>query len=262
MPIRLEPWQDDESEESPPAPIDPARLTDPFAALPPAIEFTSDHQAWLNVDLSQGACGQDLIARTRAVAIRGPTPQEHAQRRERFAELRAEVERRGFLLPPEFITLMESDEYVRRLRLGCHLVELGEFLCPFPGAEDHILFLFLCEWEGCAYTHLLLRPDGSHCVTRTGHWYGQHPNPPGARSSRHAMKIFHLADSFAEFLVRESDAACESERKRAQWDVSFGDRFRSSGDLAGALLLYKMAFAYDPASPVIRARIAELSSAQ
>ena len=203
-----------------------------------------------------------LMAYQRAAAIRGPSIENHKERRQRFAELRTEVGQLGFSFPADFVTLMVTDEYVNRLRFGCHWIELPEFTCRCPVDDTHLMVLFLCEAQGCDYTHLLLGPDGTHCVTRTGHWYGQHPLPPTADSSDEEKEIYLFADSFAEFVCRSSDEIRKNELVIAESRTGLADEARDSGELEAALGMYQLALSYNPHSKEIKERIAQCEHAR
>jgi hypothetical protein len=170
MALVLQPyWQYAGSD--PPPPIASERLVDPLAQLPPKVELSAQEQAWLTTEYPPGVSFNwfKVAAHSRAWTKRGPSPEGHAARRRRFAELKQQALAQGFRLPAEFVALMESDEYVSRLRFGSHRLDLPDFIERCPLDEGRGMFLFLCESQGCNYTHLLLAPDGSHCVTRSGH---------------------------------------------------------------------------------------------
>lgn len=252
----------DDGPNDPPEPIDPDRLNDPFSQLPNELTLTPEQQSWLEADLTVPHSMLTLMAYQRAAAIRGPSKKCHQERRQRLNQLEAEARALGFELPQSFVTLLRNDRYINRLRFGCHWIELPDFICPCPLDEKFIMVLFLCEAQGCNYTHLLLGPDGSHCVTRTMHWYGQHPSPPNADSSDEEKQIFHYADSFAEFVCRSSDEIRQDELAGAEWRTKLADEARDSGHLDEALQMYQLALSYNPTSKELRERIAQCEIAR
>jgi hypothetical protein len=165
LPLRRHPQ---EGSDGPLAPIAPERLADPFSQLPAARELFPEEQAVLDEQDALDALNLGsrpislltLLLFPRACGVRGPTAERHAKRRRRFAELKVEVERLGFALPSEFVTWMESDEFVQRWRPAGRYLQLPDFVCPCPLDERYVMFLFLVEDQGCDYTHVLLGPDG------------------------------------------------------------------------------------------------------
>ncbi len=201
------------------------------------------------------------MAYQRAAAIRGPSAESHEKRRRRLRQISEEASQEGFRLPDDFITFLSNDDLVARMRFGCHWFELPEFVCRCPLDENLAMVLFLCEAQGCNYTHLLLRGDGCHCVTRTMHWYGMHPQPPNADSTDEEKQIFHYADSFAEFLCVSSDEIRRDELAGAEWRMGLADEGRDAGELKAAIEMYELARSYDPDSTVIADRIAHCKQA-
>ncbi|CAN5840181.1 hypothetical protein BH23PLA1_BH23PLA1_20330 [soil metagenome] len=157
---------DGERSKAPPPPIAPERLADPFSQLPAALELTPEQRTWLEADHYVPHSWFTLLAYQRAASIQGPTAANHEKRRRRFAEIQAEAERLGYRLPEDFVTLIETDEYVNRLRFGCHWIEMPEFLCPCPIDETCVMVLFLCEAQGCDYTQSPARKRMWNLATR------------------------------------------------------------------------------------------------
>ena len=149
---------------APPDSIDFERLKNPFSTLPNALELTALQQSWLERDLSRTQSMLTMMAYQRAASIRGPEPKYHQKRRERLAQLQSKAHKLGFQLPEEFVIFLENDEYVNRLRFGCHWIQLADFICPCPLDNRYIMILFLCEAQGCNYTH-----THTCCLSSMGH---------------------------------------------------------------------------------------------
>lgn len=243
---------------TPPPAISPERLANPFAQLPPQLELPVEVRSFHDLGDQTQFTGWEYLTRSRASAIRGPTARTHEKRRARFAELKKVTEEMGFQLPADFVTLMETDEYVSRLRIGCQSIQLPEVLCPCPLDPSRVMFQFLIEEQGCDHTHLLLARDGSHCVTRSAFGYGLDPQLAGRPTQEEEQLICLLAESFAEFLCRESDTIREYERGLPDKMVEWGDHARNAGDLQAVLDSYKIARCFDPGNDMIQRRIAEL----
>lgn len=244
-----------EPAELPPA-IAPQRLADPFAQLPPRLDLPPEVRSWHDVGNQTQFNSFEYLSLCRATSIRGPSPQSHEMRRTRLAELRQATEERGFRLPADFVTFLETDDYVSRLRMGSQSIQLPDFLCPCPLDAQSLMVLFL-EEQGCNYTHLLLARDGTHCVTRS-YGNGLDPSWTGAAPGEDERWICLLAGSFAEFLCRESDEIREYERGIPGEMVQWGDRALAAGDRRSALDCYQIALCHDPAAESIRRRIADL----
>jgi hypothetical protein len=180
----------------------------------------------------------------------------HARRRERFAELKKLTQAAGYQLPTDFVTFIETDEYVTRLRHECEAICVPEFLCPCPLDPTLLMVLFQHEDQGW-YTHLLLARDGDYCVTRSAYGYGYSPRVVGQLSEENQW-ICLLADSFAEHLVREADEICERDRYIQQRMVEHGDASREAGHRRTALDSYMIALCFDPGNELIQQRIAEM----
>jgi hypothetical protein len=86
-----------------------------------------------------------------------------------FGRLKAEVDRRGLLLPAAFVELVESDDCIIRLRHNCVWIQLPDELVPLPVDLNYTLFLIFGEGQGCGYWHLLHAPGGGHVVAFSEH---------------------------------------------------------------------------------------------
>src|SRR5688572_4434915 len=180
MNVNLSPYWQHLHEAGQPAEPPPAvareRLADPFAQLPPLLDLPPDVRSWHDVGNQTQFNSFEYLSLCRATRIRGPSLQTHEKRRSRLAELRHSAEELGYRLPADFVTFLETDDYVSRLRMGCQSIRLPDFLGPCPLDPESLMVLFLVEEQGCNYTHLLLARDGRHCVTRSGYGYGLDPS--------------------------------------------------------------------------------------
>jgi hypothetical protein len=143
--------------------LPPDYETQPLKYLPPRIVL-SDEESELAARYEKGNFSGGYVTSQIACFRRGPSAEQHQRRREKFQRLKAEVDRRGLILPEAFIELVESDDYVSRLRHNYIWIQLPDELVPLPSDPEFTLFLIFGEGQGCGYWHLLLAPDGGHVV--------------------------------------------------------------------------------------------------
>jgi hypothetical protein len=114
--------------------------------------------------------------------------------------LKAEVDRRGLVLPKAFVELVESDDYVSRLRHNSIWITLPDELVSLPSDPEYTLFLIFGEGQGCGYWHLLLAPDGSHVVAFSEHHFGL-KLPGGYDPDLASFTVYKCAESFSQWIV-------------------------------------------------------------
>lgn len=175
--------------------------SDPFKYLPPRIVLSAAElelaRRYEQGDFS-GGYGTSQIAHFR----RGPSDKQHAARRAKFRRLQSEVDRQNLVLPAAFIELVESDDYITRLRHNTIWLTVPDEVVPLPSNPDHKLFLMFYEGQGCGYWHLLLGPDGSHVVVFSEHGFGLcNAYPAGIGPNIASIPIYRCAQTFAEWIV-------------------------------------------------------------
>lgn len=186
--------------------------TDPFKYLPPRIRL-SDAELDLANRYQRGDFSGGYVASQIAFFQGGPSAENHRRRRERFQQMRAEVDRLGLVLPPAYVALVESDDYVSRLRHGGIWLRIPDEVVPLPAAPDHMLYLIFYESQGCGYWHLLLSPDGGHVVTTSGYHFGIRYEYPGGRGPNPAeFEVYQCALSFAAWIVNYFAECVEDDR--------------------------------------------------
>ena len=191
--------------EGEPAPIPhvlPADYdTRPFRYLPPIIAL-SEAELELASRYEKGDFSGGYVTSQIALFRRGPTPEAHQHRREKFRRLRAEVDRLGLVLPDIYIELVQSDDFVARLRHNCIWLQLPDELVSLPSNPEHKLFLIFGEGQGCGYWHLLLAPDGGHIVTYSEHPFGlRNLFPQGCEPDIASFEPYQCAESFSQWIV-------------------------------------------------------------
>jgi len=187
-------------------------LADPFRFLPPRITLTDEDldlaERYQRGDFSGGYL-RSQIARFR----HGPSAEVHRQRREKFRRLKAEVDRLGLVLPAAYVELVETDDYVCRLRHGNIWLRIPDELVPLPSDPEHKLYLIFIESQGCAYWHLLLSPGGGHVVTTSDHHFGLRYQCPGGREPDPAsFEVFQCAESFSQWIINYFAECVEEDR--------------------------------------------------
>jgi hypothetical protein len=175
--------------------------TDPFKYLPPKITL-SDAELDLASRYEKGDFSGGYITSQIARFRQGPSAEAHRQRREKLRRLKAEVNRLGLVLPAAYIELVESDDYVGRLRHNNIWLRIPDEVVPLPSDPEHKLYLIFIESQGCAYWHLLLSPDGGHVVTTSGHHFGlRYQYPGGHEPDLASFEVYQCAENFAAWIV-------------------------------------------------------------
>lgn len=174
---------------------------DPFKYLPPRIELSAAElqlaQQYENGDLSGGYVTSQI-----AYFRRPQSKQRHRDRREHFARLKHVVASRGLTLPAAFIKLVETDDYIDRLRHNTIWLRLPDEVVPLPADPARQMFLIFSEGQGCGYWHLLLAPDGTHVVAYADEPFGlQDIYPAGHAPDLAALKVFQCAMTFEAWIV-------------------------------------------------------------
>jgi hypothetical protein len=186
--------------------------TDPFKYLPPRLTL-SDAELDLAGRYERCDFSGGYVTSQIAYFRRGPTAEHHRRRREKFQIIRAEVERLGLVLPPAYIELVESDDFVSRLRHNNIWLRIPDEIVPLPSAPDHLLYLIFYESQGCGYWHLLLAPDGGHIVTTSDYPFGLRDQYPAGLSPDPAgFEIYQCAGSFAAWIVNYFADCLEQDR--------------------------------------------------
>lgn len=175
--------------------------TNLFRYLPPKIVLSEAElelaARYENGDFSGGYIGSQI-----AFIRRGPSAERHRKRRESFRRLKFEVDRRGLVLPDAFVELVESDDYIGRLRHNCISFQLPDDLVPLPSDPQFTLFLMFGEGQGCGYWHLLLAPDGGHVVVFSEHPFGLRIIYPGDyQPDLASFSVYQCAESCAQWLA-------------------------------------------------------------
>jgi hypothetical protein len=180
--------------------------------LPPKIVL-SDAELDLAARYEKGNFSGGYVTSQIAFFRRGASAEQHQKRREKFQRLKAEVDRRGLILPEAFAQLVESDDFVSRLRHNCIWIQLPDELVPLPSDPEFTLFLIFGEGQGCGYWHLLLAPDGGHAVAFSEHPFGlQNIYPSGYQPDLASFKVYRCADSFSQWIVNFSAESIEGDR--------------------------------------------------
>jgi hypothetical protein len=192
---------DADEEGQPDRLLPPDHGTRPFQYLPPKI-ILSDAELDLARRYEQGDFSGGYLTSQNAYIRRGPPAEEHRKRREKFRWLKAEVERLGLTLPEAYMELVQSDDFVARLRHNSIWLRLPDELVPLPASPERKLFLIFREGQGCGYWYLLLAPDGGHIVAfseeplglRNAYSKGDAPDPA-------TVEIFQCAETFTQWIV-------------------------------------------------------------
>jgi len=206
----LGPTSDEEAERGGVLPVDYA--TQPFKYLPPRITLSeADLELagrYENCDLSGGYISSQI-----AFMRRGPSAEEHQRRRERFRSLKTEVDQLGLVLPKAYVELVESDDFVARLRHNTIRLRLPDELVSLPSNPECRLFLIFGEGQGCGFWHLLLAPGDEHLVTFSEHPIGLRGlYAPGKQPDVASLEIFQCAESFCEWIVNYFEDSIQGDR--------------------------------------------------
>jgi hypothetical protein len=191
----------DEADRVPTRRVPADHATRPFKYLPPKITLSKAElelaRRYERGDFSGGYLTSQ-IARFR----RGPTAEQHRRRREKFRQLRSEIDRLGLVLPSAYVELVESDDYVARLRHNSIWLRLPDELVSLPSHPEHKLFLIFQEAQGGGYWHLLLAPGGGHVVAYSEHPFGvQQAFVAGYEPDLGSIEVYQCATSFSRWIV-------------------------------------------------------------
>lgn len=160
----------------------PANLREKiFDYLPPPVAMTPVIEELAHKYVSGQLNGGDYVALQAAAFIRPKSQDHHHKRRDTFRRRAAEAEAAGFRIPEVFRELVETDAYVDRLHHNCIWLRMPEELWRLPSDPSLVVFLAFVEGQGCCNWHLLLAPDGSHCMVSCEHPFGVPSCWPGSR---------------------------------------------------------------------------------
>lgn len=184
----------------------------PFKYLPPRIQLSAEEldlaYRYENCDFSGGYVTSQI-----AFFRRPKTKQRHHERRERFERLEQTAAAEGLSLPETFVTLVETDEYIDRLRHNTIWLRLPDELVPLPADPARKMFLIFGEGQGCGYWHLLLSPDGTHVVVYSDEPFGlNNIYPSGFTPDLSSFTVYQCADSFDSWIVNYFFECIEDDR--------------------------------------------------
>lgn len=113
----------------------------------------------------------------------------------------AEAEAAGFIVPEVFREYVETDAYVDRVHHNTIWLQMPTELWRLPSDPSCLVFLAFWEGQGCCYWHLLLAPDGSHCVVSCEYPFGWPAIWPRGRVPDYSKwEVNRCADSIEEWL--------------------------------------------------------------
>jgi hypothetical protein len=200
-------------EQQPSRPLPADYESQPFRYLPPRITL-SQTELELAGRYEKGDFAGGYLTSQIACFRRGSTAEQHQKRREKFRRLKAEVDQLGLLLPDAYIELVESDDYVAKLRHNCIWLRLPDELAGLPSYQQYKLFLIFAEGQGCGYWHLLLGPDRGHVVTYSEHPFGLRGMfLPGYEPDLASIEVYKCADSFSQWIVNFFAESVEGDRQ-------------------------------------------------
>ena len=185
-----------------------------FQHLPTEIPFTDDMERLADRYVNSAIDWRHYPAFQAAAFLRPKTEKEHERRRTVFRQLRRDAETEGFSLPDVFCDLVETDSYIDRLHHNTIWLQLPEELWPLPADPSQLMFLMFSEGQGCLHWHLLLSPDGTHCVACSSYPFGR----PSAWASGEVpdysqWEVQLCADSVEEWLFRFFNEASDQDRQ-------------------------------------------------
>jgi hypothetical protein len=176
-------------------------LGNPFAYLPPPVEFTDDMAVIANRYKAHDIDWRYYPAFQAAAFLQPKTAEEHGKRKDQFLALKDSAESQGFSVPDALTRLMTTDEYIDRLHHNCIWPSLPEKVIRLPSDPTFAVFLFLREGQGCGIWHLLLSPDGSHTVIDADARFGCTSGyPPGRVRDPATIRVFQCMDSINRLL--------------------------------------------------------------
>jgi hypothetical protein len=183
-----------------------------FEYLPPQIPMTPVIEELAERYLNGQITGRDYVAMQAAAFIRPKSQEVHRTRRSTFELRAAKAEAEGFVIPDVFRTLVQTDAYVDRLHHNCIWLQMPEELWRLPCDPSQLVFLAFTEGQGCCNWHLLLAPDGSHCVVCCEHPFGVPSNWAGEVPDYSQWTIEKCADSIEEWLYHYFKEAAEHDQ--------------------------------------------------
>jgi hypothetical protein len=195
--------------------------TRPLAYLPPPI-MLSEAELDLASRYEKGDFSGGYVASQVAYFRRGPTPERHRERHERFRRLKEEVDRCGLVLPAAYIELVERDDFVSRLRHNTIWLRLPSRLVPLSSRPDHRLFLIFAEGQGCGFWHLLLALDGGHVVTFSKLSFDPNSYPGGRAPEPSPSNLYQCAENFSQWIVNYFAECVEGDRHYDRLLEEFG----------------------------------------
>ena len=191
--------------------------TNPLRSLPPVYVPTDDERQlaanYRNGQFGGGAKGY-VLGQIAAFRVGKPIEQ-HQRRRAALATLQASLPD-GYVLPPAYIELMQSDDAIDRLRHNTLWISTPHCYEPLPTAEHCLMVPLLSEGQGCINGQLLLTPDGDHVVTLSEYPFGLPPEYRGSQSAAETYSsglraVWIAADEFGEWLVAYFQDCCEGD---------------------------------------------------
>ncbi len=173
----------------------------PFKYLPTEITI-SDAERKLVEQYESGDFSGGYLT-SQIACFRRPKPkQRHDDRRAKFYVLRKQVEAEGLVLPPAFIELVETDNYIDRLRHNTIWLQLPDQIVPLPDDPSRKMFLMFHGSPDYGGWHLLLSPDGTHVVTYCDRPVGLvNGYPPGRAPNVANCDVYQCSETFNEWIV-------------------------------------------------------------
>ena len=185
-----------------------------FKYLPAEIPFTAQMERLANRYVNNEIDWRYYPAFQAAAFLRPKTESEHKRRRAQFDELRRSAEAQGFSVPSVFCELVDTDNYVDRLRHNAIWLELPEELWRLPAEPSQVMFLMFTEGQGCCHWHLLLKPDRTHSVVCSQHAFGCRSAWMSGNVPDYSKWEVHLcADSVEEWLYHFFTEASEHDKQ-------------------------------------------------
>jgi hypothetical protein len=184
-----------------------------FDYLPPPLSTTTVIEELAHKYLNGQLTGRDYVAMQAAAFIRPKSQDYHQKRRHTFRRRVAEAEADSFRIPDVFRELVETDAYVDRLHHNCIWLQMPEELWRLPSDPSHLVFLAFIEGQGCCNWHLLLAPDGSHCMVSSEHPFGVPSWWPRSVPDYSKWKVEQCADSIEEWLYHYFRESAEHDRQ-------------------------------------------------
>lgn len=181
--------------------VPPDYDTNPFKYLPAEVSLSDAElklaEQYENGDFSGGYMTSQIAC------FRRPKPkQRHDDRRAKFQMLRNSVDAEGLVLPPAFIELVETDNYIDRLRHNTIWLRLPDEIVPLPDDPAQKMFLMFGGSSDYGGWYLLLSPDGTHVVAYCNEPVGLVSGyPPGRAPDIADCDVYQCAETFCEWIV-------------------------------------------------------------